>query len=261
MARPQKFRHSRESLADPQVARQLGRLVLDIEMLRAKRSQIDEQIAAAFDAVDDAGFEKKFVRQVIAIRGKDENARFEQEQGIEAYEIAIEKGVSLVRTRREPDSNENFPPHDAVTGELTEEQESIPSADRANPEHVDVDRSAERASSAVEVGATNSPERARSMRMTPLQPREANGLKGFGFTVNFEDPAIALLPDAAGQTGEDATTPLASSPVVIPDIPTFLIKTPAKRPHCLNPGENCGGQGVRHCYSCVKAMAESGVAA
>lgn len=118
MARPQKFRHSREALTDPQVAAKLGALVLDIEGLRQKRKQIDDQIAAGYDAVDDAGFEKKFVRKVIALRAKEEGARHDEEEGLEAYEFAIEQGVSLACARRKGD----LPSHNPETGEVIEDQ-------------------------------------------------------------------------------------------------------------------------------------------
>lgn len=117
MARPQKFRHSREALTDPQIAAKLGALVLDIEGLRQKRKQIDDQIAAGYDAVDDAGFEKKFVRKVIALRAKEEGARHDEEEGLEAYEFAIEQGVSLACARRKGD----LPSHNPETGEVIED--------------------------------------------------------------------------------------------------------------------------------------------
>ena len=119
MARPQKFRHSREALADPQIAAKLGALVLDIEGLRERRRQIDDQIAAGYDAVDDAGFEKKFVRKVIALRAKEEGARHDEEEGLEAYEFAVEKGVSLACARRKG----SLPAHDPLTGEIHDTQD------------------------------------------------------------------------------------------------------------------------------------------
>lgn len=118
MARPQKFRHSREALADPQIAAKLGAFVLDIEGLRAKRKQIDLQIAAGYDAVDDAGFEKKFVRKVIALRAKEESVRLDEEEGLEAYEFAVEKGVPLACARRKGD----LPAHNPFTGEVIEDE-------------------------------------------------------------------------------------------------------------------------------------------
>jgi hypothetical protein len=38
--------------------------------------------------------------------------------------------------------------------------------------------------------------RARTMSMTPIEPRECGGLKGFGFTINFEDPRPIPSPEA-----------------------------------------------------------------
>lgn len=108
MARPQKFRHSREALDDPQIAEKLGRFVIEIETLRTQRKQIDDQIAAAYDAVDDAGFEKKFVRKNIALRAKETDVRRDEEEGSEAYEIAIEKGVSLACARSKPSSTQSY---------------------------------------------------------------------------------------------------------------------------------------------------------
>lgn len=126
MARPQKFHHSREALTDPQIAAKLGALVLDIEGLRQKRKQIDDQIAAGYDAVDDAGFEKKFVRKVIALRAKEESVRLDEEEGLEAYEFAVEKGVPLACARRKGD----LPAHNPFTGELQDE----PETERNEPE-------------------------------------------------------------------------------------------------------------------------------
>jgi hypothetical protein len=40
--------------------------------------------------------------------------------------------------------------------------------------------------------------------------------------------------------------------------PAFLSREAKPfRPNCLNPGDNCAGQGNQHCYSCRKAMAEA----
>lgn len=122
----------------------------------------------------------------------------------------------------------------------------------------DVDRSAERASSAVQLGATNSPERAhRVMSMTPLEPREANGLKGFGFTVTFDDPnSVPSSSQATEQTGAAVLSPAAA--------PVAPVKTLSKadqvlliRPHCQHPGTDlCAGSGRQHCHACKKLMAE-----
>lgn len=119
MARPQKFRHQREELSDPKVFEKLGRFVIEIEELRSQKSKIDELLAAAFDAVDDGGFEKKFVRKVVALRAKEDGIRRDEEDGLECYEFAIEKGVSLARSRRKP-ANDQFDP---ITGEFIDDGE------------------------------------------------------------------------------------------------------------------------------------------
>lgn len=121
----------------------------------------------------------------------------------------------------------------------------------------DVDRSALRASSAVEVGATKSPERAqRFMSMTPIEPREANGLKGFGFTVTFDDPnSVPSSSQAAEQTGAVPVIPAA--PVAPPKALSKADQMRQLRPHCQHPGTDlCGGSGRTHCHACKKLMAE-----
>lgn len=71
----------------------------------------------------------------------------------------------------EPEDREAFVSYLAISGYL----DNFPSADSANMEPDDVDRSAERASSAVEVGATNSPEGA-TRRLDGIGPVQ-DGLK------------------------------------------------------------------------------------
>jgi len=141
-------------------------------------------------------------------------------------------------------------------------REESPSAaqDSANPEQADVARSAERASSAVEIGATNSPERAnRIMSMTPLQPREANGLKGFGFTVTFDDPnssAPTSSPEKTDKAGA-AVTPPASAPAAKFKTLSKADQIRLLRPNCKHADDlaKCGGNGRRHCRDCMKDVA------
>jgi len=62
--------------------------------------------------------------------------------------------------------------------------------------------------SAPELAAVESSEPIRRMSMTPLEPREAGGLKGFGFTVRFDEPEAAMLPQTAGsETAVANSTP------------------------------------------------------
>lgn len=285
------------------------------DMLNDYRAQLaglgmgKAQVKAEVDALKSAMRR----RRAIAKKGEDE---IEQADAL-ADEIFVEITARAPRAMRARENIEEFDPE---TGEITEQPKvethdaealnpnskavdtaSIVTDGRANVEQVDVDRSAERASSAVEVGAPVSPEGAteplangpcgavsesaamveresasaeagvsgqpemipatnshRSVSMTPLEPREANGLKGFGFTVTFSDEHSApSSSQVAEQTGA-VVPPPAAAPVAPDDFepPAFLrgMKTMRDyRPHCLHP-DNCGSSGLDHCYRCRKAL-------
>ncbi|KKX29214.1 GapR family DNA-binding domain-containing protein [Rhizobium sp. LC145] len=65
---------------------------------------------------------------------------------------------------------------------------------------------------------------------------------------------------AAANTGGDHVTAQTSTAATAG---ALVRSAPAKsplRPHCLNPGEQCGGYGTKHCRSCTAAMQEREVA-
>lgn len=113
MARPQKFRLSPDDVLDPQNARKLAGHVQEIEFFRAEIEKLQAQVAGVYDAADDDGFDKKFIRKVVAKRAKPEHERQAEEYGIDAYERALEKGFSS----RARVGAEN---HDPKTGEFSE---------------------------------------------------------------------------------------------------------------------------------------------
>ncbi|MCZ4089356.1 GapR family DNA-binding domain-containing protein [Sinorhizobium psoraleae] len=107
----------------------------------------------------------------------------------------------------------------------------------ANAGGEDVDRSAKRATAATSSGpeaerASDSPEQATQVRSASTDAPETPG----------KQCASVVSKDEAGQnlTGNPFTAKPRS----------------ALRPHCLNPGEACGGYGSNHCNSCIKAMRE-----
>lgn len=55
------------------------------------------------------------------------------------------------------------------------------------------------------------PDGVRRMRMTPLQARQAGSLKGYGFTITFEDPHSSKLISSPALTDSPTLTPLAAS--------------------------------------------------
>ncbi|RVK94005.1 DUF2312 domain-containing protein [Sinorhizobium meliloti] len=145
----------------------------------------------------------------------------------------------------------------------------IPSAEAeaagANAGGEDVDRSAERAdinavasaSGPDEKRATNSPEEAEFHAKASDDACEA-GRKALGRAeASAEAPDGAELVSrgvadraatATSENGRDSLERQAPSSTAKPKY--------ALRPHCLNPGETCGGYGDKHCHGCLKAMRE-----
>lgn len=113
MARAQKFRLSPEDVQDPQNARKLAGHVQEIEFFREEIEKLQAQVAGIYDAADEDGFDKKFIRKVVAKRAKPEHERAAEEYGIDAYERAVEKGFSS-RARVGAED------HDPDTGEISE---------------------------------------------------------------------------------------------------------------------------------------------
>lgn len=216
---------------------QLRAFVQRIERLDEEIAALNSDKSEVYKEAKSGGWSVKVLRKVVAARRLDSAEREEIDALFDLYMSELEGRAPLVRAHVE--NIDEFPPHDAVTGELTEEQEQ-PTVETHDAED--------------DVAECDCADRAPSGEYYRCPKCDAEW-------PSEEDPT-PTPSQAAGQTGEEATTPLASSPVAIPEyVPTFLITKPVLRPHCLNPGENCGGQGVRHCHSCVKAMAESGVAA
>ena len=106
----------------------------------------------------------------------------------------------------------------------------------------------------------------RRMSMTPLEPREAGGLKGFGFTVRFDEPQAAMPAQtgavetlvANSEAADLATVPVAETDLV-PRVaaasePIADISKP--NPICRDPGD-CGVYASWHltCEACKRASA------
>ena len=115
MARPQKFRLTPDEVLEPQHARKLAGHVSEIELFRKEIEKLQQQVADIYDAADEDGFDKKFVRKAVAKRAKDSGVLAAEEQGLAAYEMAIEKGMATRARERNPE-------HDPETGEITEPQ-------------------------------------------------------------------------------------------------------------------------------------------
>lgn len=82
------------------------------------------------------------------------------------------------------------PDHDPITGEIADETPMSNAS--GQPGGVYPERQDDAASSGETAPNT------RRMSMTPLEPREAGGLKGFGFTVRFDEPQAAMPAQTGG---------------------------------------------------------------
>jgi hypothetical protein len=130
----------------------------------------------------------------------------------------------------------------------------------------DVDRSAERASSAVKVGATNSPDGATKYQAQVTRQPEGER-STVGEAVASPAPRNSEMPaNPAASPARQATAAPEVAPPPASGATTFKTLSKADqirllRPHCQHPGSDlCGGSGRRHCSKCAKA-AEEGEAA
>ncbi|MDW9772576.1 DUF2312 domain-containing protein [Sinorhizobium meliloti] len=132
----------------------------------------------------------------------------------------------------------------------------------ANAGGEDVDGSAERASSvATSSGpdgkrATNSPEQATEFHAKASDDACEAGRKALGRAeASAEAPDGAELVSrgvvdrAATATSENGRDSLERQAPTSIAKPKFVL-----RPHCLNPGEACGGYSDKHCHACTVAM-------
>jgi uncharacterized protein (UPF0335 family) len=98
MARPQKFRLTPDEVMEAQHARKLAGHVAEIEFFRKEVEQLQAQIAGVYDAADEDGFDKKFIRKTVARRAKNSSELEAEEAAVDAYAMAVVKGLAT-RTR------------------------------------------------------------------------------------------------------------------------------------------------------------------
>lgn len=123
MARPAKYRLSPDEVLAPENARKLAGHVSEIEFFRAEVEKLQAQIAGIYDAADDDGFDKKFIRKAVARRAKEGPALEAEENAVECYVEAVKKGLPT-RTR-EGNPVDDLPAHDDQTGEILETDEQF----------------------------------------------------------------------------------------------------------------------------------------
>lgn len=270
-------RITRKSLAD-----EFGRLDAVIEAandqkrdaMKAYREQLAEQ-GHQKDAVKEEAeaFRKAFARRrAVAKHGKD---AVEHKDAL-ADEIYAEISAHAPRATRAREEAAQIPGEDQLIA-----HSQIPVT---LPSQEGVTGSATADVPPAEVVAHNH----RRMTMTPLEPREAGGLKGFGFTVKFEDdqstaalkevqsvePGLSDLADPVGTRRPDTAdsqqsavkTPSGNQAPPVEPFKTdaqramdAVLEKPAKpdrtkpNPLCLDPAE-CGVEASWN-YLCLKCQA------
>ena len=239
--------------------------------LEEEKAAIGDDLKELFAELKVQGFTPKPLRESFRrVRNIDDANQQEHDAIVDLYVASLTRGTrAYTHESSEQDSGGQAGASAAVTtapaegaAEETSATTTIPEAKASEDNgatvqdieaHADsVTGDASRAS----VGAGTDAPKHRAMRMTPLEPREAGGLKGFGFSVHFDD--VNSSPTSSPETKADGSTPPESS--ATPDyVPAFLAKarhplTAAEtRPHCQNP-KNCASYKVGvHCHTCKMA--------
>ncbi|ASP84142.1 DUF2312 domain-containing protein [Sinorhizobium meliloti] len=270
---------------------QLRAFIGRIERLEEEKKTIAEDIKDVYGEAKSMGFDAKILRKVISIRKQDADERAEQEAILDTYLHAL--GMIQIDMFEEPeeahdpetgeilddapvtviDHTDADGHHLTVTVDpqvaailarsdgglniVTKHSEiatasqggtASPSPDAelssagANAGGEDVDRSAERASVATSSGP--------DVKWAQISPEEAMQSLGDGDTDIRTDDAVGVAVTGTG-------TPRAGVTVVGTESGTVSQLTKPKyvlRPHCLNPGETCGGYSDKHCHACTVAM-------
>ncbi|RVG96718.1 DUF2312 domain-containing protein [Sinorhizobium meliloti] len=263
---------------------QLRAFIGRIERLEEEKKTIAEDIKDVYGEAKSMGFDAKILRKVISIRKQDADERAEQEAILDTYLQALgmiqfdmfeepeaetsAKLVAQVATGLQTQAGraalltavdimiEREERFDAETGEILDDQTEIATASQGEIESPsaeaeasgakaggeDVESSAERASVATSSGP--------DVKWAQISPEEAMQSLGDGDTDIRTDDAVGVAVTGTG-------TPRAGVTVVGTESGTVSQLTKPKyvlRPHCLNPGEACGGYSDKHCHACTVAM-------
>ncbi|AIL99963.1 DUF2312 domain-containing protein [Sinorhizobium meliloti] len=223
---------------------QLRSFIERIERLEEEKKSIADDIKDVYGEAKSMGFDAKILRKVISIRKQDADERAEQEAILDTYLHALgmiqldifeepemetsPKLVATVATAMQTQAGraalltavdimiEREERVDAETGEILDDQTEIATASQGEIE-------------------------------SPSAEAEASGAKAGGEDVESSAErarnAATNVANAAESVtaGETATNSIAK--------PKYVL-----RPHCLNPGEACGGYSDKHCHACTVAM-------
>jgi uncharacterized protein (UPF0335 family) len=261
MARPKKFRLSPEDVGEPEHARKLAGHVSEIEFFRRQVVELQNQIAGIYDAADEDGFDKKFVRLAVGRRAKDADALAAQEEAVDAYAAAIEAGLST-RVREEN------PDHDPETGEILDTntaRETLASTTAADPAgEADDASSADQSTAALTEVPGTAPDHqdlrdiADAPRSYPPEPQQkaaehASSGSVAGAPAGTQAPPVDTHSEPEGAS-IGAKPSMASEPATDEGTgPQPSSVVPGRQPGCLNP-DTCAGTWRKRCASCERAF-------
>ncbi|WGI75338.1 DUF2312 domain-containing protein [Sinorhizobium meliloti] len=252
---------------------QLRAFIGRIERLEEEKKTIAEDIKDVYGEAKSMGFDAKILRKVISIRKQDADERAEQEAILDTYLHAL--GMIQIDMFEEPEEA-----HDPETGEILDDA-PVTVIDHTDADghhltmtvdpqvaailarsdgglnivtkHTEIATSAggeseEVANNAVasasgpdEKRASHSPEEATEMDRDVLRGDE------IAHAVPAENArkAVPETEDGSVSHAGAGESPAANSI----SKPKYVL-----RPHCLNPGETCGGYSDKHCHACTVAM-------
>lgn len=198
-------------------------------VLRLKEEQdaLADDIREVYAEAKGEGYDKTAMGALVShlrkIEKKGADAVGEAETIFNLYLDAYQRAVSEPRTSTPMRAREIIEEFDAETGEITDNQDQI----GGNGPDLPVEASTEK-----QAAGTSRPTHSHS-QASPLKPADSAG----------EAPSSSQAsPATYSDDGFD------------PSKITFLRKSAADyRPHCQKP-EACGASGLRHCYTCQKAI-------
>lgn len=217
-------------------AQELQSFVRRIESLDDEIRALNSDKSEVFKEVKGAGFTAKTLRKVVAARRMDATERDNADEEFELYWNAVH-GIEIDDVRAHVENIEEF------------------ASDEANDDRSCVSVLGGLASS-LQQQATREGVSARPLPTTEIHERastndKASSEAGPQAKASLAGTGSEMLADReARHEGQGASVALPT-----PSSVTAFVSKPL-RPYCLNPGNSCGGQGRKHCWTCQKAHDE-----
>lgn len=222
---------------------QLRAFIERIERLEEEKKTIADDIKDVYGEAKGMGYDTKIMKQVIALRKKDDQERTEEDMVRDTYlaalgmlpdfEADIAPAPGAPKPTRSPAMALQSP---RKAAEAVSERTAVQVEDHSPAEATIEGQPSE----TVATSAESAGEAASKSSDLPTTSKSEQPLEG-------GDDEVAQPQYAATQ---QAGSPFSTSRPA--DHPILLL-----RPHCRHPGEEvCGGSGKNHCQNCLEVMRE-----